>query len=334
MQLRPLQRWQQFLERIREREQRQQSPVRLDLRRIFIMPTRSGVLYVVILLAMLVGSINYNNSLGFILTFTLTGLGLVSILHTFRNLFRITLHVKHAAPIYAGGIAHFALTISGDGRHERRAIEVITATGIIRGIDIEPEGSTTVDLARQYRQRGLHHLDRLTLRSIYPLGLFRAWAPVNLEAQVVVYPAPVAAGPLPERAEGGVATAVMSPKGDDDFYAMRPYQQGDSLRQVHWKGVAKGQAMMSKQYGGGSAREVWLDWHQLAPLGVEERLSRLCQWVIDADREGFSYGLSIPDRRIDRGQGEAHKTACLEALALFGLRSEVNIAAAAGVRGG
>jgi len=81
------QRWSQVLERIRERERRQQSPVRLDLRRIFILPTRSGIIFGLILMAMLIGSINYNNSLGFLLTFTLVGLGLVSILHTFRNLY-------------------------------------------------------------------------------------------------------------------------------------------------------------------------------------------------------------------------------------------------------
>lgn len=323
MQLNPIRRWKQFIERIGERERRQPSPVRLGLRRIFIMPTRSGLIFVATLVAMLVGAINYNNSLGFILTFTLVGLGLVTILHTFRNVFRTTLHVKHASPIYAGGVAHFSLTLTGEGGYVRRAIEVMTPTGVVRGIDIED--STTIDLAQKCDQRGLHYLDRMTLRSIYPLGLFRAWAPVNMDAHVVVYPTPVAAGPLPERSEEGDSTAMMSARGDDDFHSMRPYRQGDSLRQIHWKGVAKGQMMMSKQYGGGSAREVWLDWHRLAPMGVEERLSRLCQWVIDADKQGFAYGLSIPDRRIENGQGEAHKRDCLEALALFGLHDEVEV---------
>lgn len=322
VQLNPIRRWNQFIERIGEREHRQQSPIHLDLRRIFIMPTRSGLIFGGTLIAMLIGSINYNNSLGFILTFTLVGLGLVAILHTFRNLFRTTLHVKHAMPIYAGGIAHFSLTLSGESGDGRRAIEVVTRTGVVRGVDVAKEGATIVDLAQQYNRRGLHHLNRMTLRSIYPLGLFRAWAPVNIDAHVVVYPSPIAAGPLPERAEGGDSTAMMSATGDDDFHSMRPYQEGDSLRRVHWKGVAKGQAMMSKQYGGGCAKEVWLDWYQLPQMGVEERLSRLCQWVLDADAAGFAYGLSIPDRRIENGQGEAHKAACLEALALFGIRDD------------
>jgi len=316
------QRWSQFLERIRERERRQQSPVRLDLRRIFILPTRSGIIFGVILVAMLIGSINYNNSLGFLLTFTLVGLGLVSILHTFRNLYRVTLHGKHASPIYAGGVAHFELILREEGGYGRRAIEVVHQAGVVRGIDIVKEGATAVDLVQRYAQRGRHHLGRMTLRSIYPLGLLRVWAPLNLDAHVVVYPSPIAGGPLPEPSKGGASSGYMSPTGDDDFHSMRPYQPGDSLRRIHWKGVAKGQPMMMKQYGGSCASEVWLEWHQLAQFGVEERLSRLCQWVIDADKSGAAYGLSIPGRRVEMGQGEVHKAACLEALALFGVKDE------------
>ena len=319
------QRWSQFLERIGERERHQQPPIQLGMRRIFIMPTRSGLVYLLTLLAMLVGSINYNNSLAFVLTFTLIGLGLVTILHTFRNLFRTTLHVKHATPIYAGEVAHFSLTLTGEGEYERRALEVVTPTGILRGIDIAEKGTVTVDLAQHCSQRGVHYLDRITLRTIYPLGLLKAWSPLNIDARVMVYPVPIAAGPLPEPAQGGDSSGFMSPAGEDDFYAMRPYQQGDPLRNVHWKGVAKGQAMMIKQYGGGCAKEIWLEWHQLAHVGVEERLSRFCQWVIDADRQGLAYGLNIPGRRVEVGQGEAHKRACLEALALFGVKDGADV---------
>ncbi len=322
MQLNPVKRWHQFIARIGQREGRQHSPVELGLRRIFIMPTRSGLIFAATLLAILIGSINYKNSLGYILTFTLAGLGLVAILHTFRNLFRLRLHVKHGAPIFVGGIAHFALTLNGARGDDRYAIEVVTQSGVIRGVDVAKGGATTIDLAQQCRVRGRQHLNRMTLRTLYPLALFRAWSPVNIDAHVLVYPAPIAAGALPKRADGDDESALMSTTGEDDFHSMRPYQRGDSLRQIHWKGVAKGQPMMSKQYGGSCTKEVWLDWHQLAPMGVEERLSRLCQWVIDADRAGLAYGLSIPDRRIDNGQGEAHKAACLEALALFGTGAE------------
>ena len=320
MNLNPLQRWNQFLERIRGREQPQPSPVQLDLRRIFIMPTRSGIVYLVILIAMLIGSINYNNSLGYILTFTLVGLGLVAILHTFRNVFRIEVHLKHAAPVYAGGVARFELILGSEEGNNRCAIEVVTSAGVVRGIDIGEKGTVTVDLAQRYSQRGLHSLGRVTLRTIYPLGLFKAWAPLNIDARVVVYPTPAAAGPLPEPSKGGEASGYMSPTGDDDFHSMRSYQEGDSLRRVHWKGVAKGQAMMSKQYGGSCASEVWLDWHQFGTVAVEDRLSRLCQWVLDAEKEGVAYGLSIPGCQIEIGQGEIHKASCLEALALFGQR--------------
>ncbi|MBI2225500.1 MAG: DUF58 domain-containing protein, partial [Betaproteobacteria bacterium] len=55
-------------------------------RRIFILPSRHGMTYVAALALMLAGSVNYDLSLGFVLTFLLAALGVNSILHTFRNL--------------------------------------------------------------------------------------------------------------------------------------------------------------------------------------------------------------------------------------------------------
>jgi hypothetical protein len=61
-------------------------PLTLDRRRIYILPTRFGVLYAFALFAMLLASMNYNNSLGFGLTFLLGSLALVAMLHCHRNL--------------------------------------------------------------------------------------------------------------------------------------------------------------------------------------------------------------------------------------------------------
>ena len=43
----------------------------------------------------------------------------------------------------------------------------------------------------------------------------------------------------------------------------------------------------------------------------------LCHWVLQADRFGQSYGLRVPGNTIVPARGDAHRTRCLEALALF-----------------
>ena len=50
--------------------------------------------------------------------------------------------------------------------------------------------------------------------------------------------------------------------------------------------------------------------------GTEHKLSRLCAWVVNADKQNVDYGLRLPGLEIKPGRGEAHKKRCLEALAL------------------
>jgi hypothetical protein len=46
-------------------------------------------------------------------------------------------------------------------------------------------------------------------------------------------------------------------------------------------------------------------------------LSRLCAWVLQAERLGLDYGLRLGTVAVGPDQGEAHKRRCLEALARY-----------------
>src|SRR3972149_647551 len=75
----------------------------LGQRRIFILPTRHGLVFAAMLVLMLTGSINYTLSLGFVLTFLLAAMGVNSILHTFRNLAGLRISPGRAQPVYGRG---------------------------------------------------------------------------------------------------------------------------------------------------------------------------------------------------------------------------------------
>ena len=55
----------------RRRQGADSEPVTLHRRRVYILPTKMGVAYSLMVFAMLLGSMNYNNSMGFALTFLL-----------------------------------------------------------------------------------------------------------------------------------------------------------------------------------------------------------------------------------------------------------------------
>ncbi|QEP43887.1 DUF58 domain-containing protein [Ectothiorhodospiraceae bacterium BW-2] len=318
--LHPLQSWRDFLQRLRLRERPQPSPVVLSMRRIFILPSRSGIIFALTLLAMLIGAMNYNNSLGFALTFLLFGMGLMAILHTFRNLVALTVSAAptHEA-IFAGELASFTIQIDNLAPLARYALELEGEQGgIERGIDIAPHGTTMLELKQPCLQRGEWLLQRFTLRTLFPLGLVRAWSPLALNAKVVVYPKPVAAGPLPEPVEqAGSGSGISRQRGSDEFYQIRSYQPGDSLRHIHWKALAKGQSVQTRQYGGSVGQsELILSWQLLGSYRTEERLSRLCDWCLQAEARGDRYGLELPHQAIAPDSGQRHLQRCLTALAL------------------
>jgi len=113
-------------------------------RRIFILPSRHGLIYVAALALMLTGSVNYNLSMGFVLTFLLTALGVNSIVHTFRNLARLRISPGRVQPVFAGSDARFILVIENSGALDRfhtrlrggYVADGVTAPGAEAALDI------------------------------------------------------------------------------------------------------------------------------------------------------------------------------------------------------
>jgi uncharacterized protein (DUF58 family) len=48
-------------------------------------------------------------------------------------------------------------------------------------------------------------------------------------------------------------------------------------------------------------------------------LSQLSAWVLDAESQGYRYGLRLPGQVIEPDRGGGHRAACLKTLALHGL---------------
>jgi len=298
----------------------------LGHRRVYIVPSRLGLLFGATLLILLVGSINYSLSLGFALTFLLAGMGIAGMVQTTRNLARLTVRAARAEPVFAGERARFRVVLDNAADYDRPEILVQQlASDAQCRIDVGPRAAADAELAVPAERRGWLPLGRVMLETRFPVGLFRAWSTVRPDSRCLVYPRPEP-GALPPPAQSAQAGgARMHAQGSDDFSGLRTYQPSDSPRHVAWKSVARsdtqhalGSAMLTKQFAGEAATELWLDYAALPPaLGMEARLSRLAGWVIAAERGGASYGLRLPGREVAPGRGDRHRAACLEALALF-----------------
>lgn len=285
----------------------------IGAQRIYILPTRTGFGFALMLFATLLGSLNYQNNLGLFFTFLMAGIALVSMHHCWFNLLGLRVAGRDALPVFCGQPAQFPILLTEDRGKGRGNLCVHRGGCAAPGAG----GQARVTLSLPTRQRGELRPGRIIVETRHPLGLFRAWSPVRIDAAVVVYPRPAGRAPHPPEHE----TADRHARGDhgrgaDDFIGPRPYQPGDSPRQLDWKALAGERGLVVKQFGGDHATRVWLDWQQHGG-GTEQRLALLARQVLDAHERSLSFGMRLPGQFVERGRGEAHKHRCLEALARF-----------------
>ncbi len=287
--------------------------------RVYILPTRPGLAFGLALIVMLIGSINYNLSLGYILTFLLASMGLVAILHTFRNLVHLHISSGRVEPVFADETAWFELFIENRSRYERSAI-VLWHQRNQTQCDVASARGTTVSLPIKAERRGWLAPGRITVDTRFPVGLLRAWSYIQPDMRCLVYPKPDdGLLPLPEPT-GARGEKRVAGGGSDDFAGLRAYQPSDSPRHIHWKAAAREQGLQTKVFSGRAAAELWLDWNALpADLDIESKLSRLTRWVLAADQDTLRYGLRLPGVELAPDAGEPHRLACLRELALYGL---------------
>jgi uncharacterized protein (DUF58 family) len=288
-------------------------------RRVYIVPTRLGWFFGATLAILLIGSINYALSLGFALTFLLAGLGIAGMVHTARNLAQLAVSAGRAEPVFLGEPAQFRLHLANAAPFERPAILVRHLASSAQLVsDVPARSGAEVVLGISTARRGWQQIGRLMLETRFPLGLFRAWSYVEPDARCLVYPRPERSPLPPLSPDPSAGAARAHAPGNDDFSGLRLYQLSDSPRHVAWKAFARVGDLLTKQFSGEAAAELWLDWARMpTALGPEERLSRLAGWVLAAERAGARYGLRLPGLELPLERGDAHRAACLQALALY-----------------
>ncbi|MBA5605417.1 DUF58 domain-containing protein [Duganella sp. FT3S] len=312
----------QWLFQLREREP---GTVVLVMRRVFIVPAGPGLAYTGLLLVMLVGALNYNLGLGFALTFFAGACAVADMVLTAKNLAGLHLAPGRVQPVFAGHEARFELRLHNPDGPDRYAVWLgFQQDGEPRHVaDVPAGGNALAVLSCATAQRGWLEAPRIRLLTRYPLGLFRAWAYWKPDLRALVYPCPEPdAPPLPM--QGAASEEGHGQVGLDNFAGIRSYQPGDPMRHLAWRQIARhdpslGGQLVTKHFDGGAVAELCLDFAQL-PLWMDRelKLSRLTSWVLEAERRALPYAFRLGPHQFEAALGDAHRAACLQALALYG----------------
>ena len=294
----------------------------LTQRNVYILPTRPGIMLAMTLLILLVASINYQLNLGYVLTFLLAGSALVGMHVCHSNLRGITMTLVAPEAQFLGTSVTISINVLSQRKSVRYGVGLaVLGTDHWSWTDVPTQGTSKVQVGFSPERRGLHRLPTLTAQTRFPLGTFRVWTVWRPAASVLVYPAPeLHPPPLPPgepRAGGSVAVHQQT---TGEFDGVRAYRRGDPLKLVVWKKAAKSDELVSRDAQQVQRFELWLDLAQTGLGGarnhVEVGLSRLCAWVLLAEKQGLQYGLRLPGQEIVPGSGPNHQQKCLQALAV------------------
>ena len=307
----------QFQQRLFRTRPEDSLPLKVKHQRIYILPTRRGIAFLFSLLMMLIASVNYALSLGYALSFLLTGLFAASLLHTYKNVAGLTIKKLDIRNAFVGESAAFSLVIANDTELSRVGI-TLKANKVEDTVDVASHAEASATLSRISEQRGRLPPGRVTITSTYPLGLWRTWCYLHTGASAIVYPkAENSPPPLPvQNNDVSGDNSQRAIQGDID--GIREYQPGDAISSIAWKSAARGQGLYVKTFeqnkvGG----DVYLNLASTGLPEIENQLSRLCAWILSAEHAQADYSLTIAGQTLDSAHGHAHKVDALTALALY-----------------
>ncbi len=288
-------------------------PVRLDRRRIYVLPSGFGVALTLLLFVMLIGALNYANNAALLMTCLFGAATGASLFAGFRAMSGLTLVQLHAGEAYADRPFELHLQFAGE-RRERPGLCV--RCGEAQCAFAVGSGTTDVRIVLPAAARGWLRPGRLRVWTEYPLGVFRIWSWIHPDTQFLVYPA--LESPAPELPAGdGLAGERANAGASEEHAGLRDYRNSDPSRLIAWKASVRHDSLLVRDAERRSGEALTFDHSALRGLDPEARIRRLAAWVVAAESEQRRYTLRLPAETLGPGLGADHRGACLRALALL-----------------
>ncbi|WP_144206675.1 DUF58 domain-containing protein [Shewanella donghaensis] len=327
------QRWNRWLDkRIPAKKQ-----ITLTHRSIFILPSGFGVAWFVLIIVLYLFGTNYQNNLVIGLSLLLASVFHSCIIYSYKNLAGLTLTSSTPEESYAHTSMSFPLTLSGkvtkDNSHTSHQQICLNLAGQrhSRITDVGESFDTSVSCSEQ--SRGRYNPGRIEVSSNFPLGLFRAWSYVDLNINHIIYAAPMSSNVSLTSVNSDNQTEFEHGKlqpGVDDYKGLKPYVEGESLKQVAWKQWAQGRGMLTKEFAQPEGKPVWLSLQRTQGDSIEQKLSKLAYQVDLLSQSQQVFGLALHQQIIEQDSGESHRKRCQQLIALYGSTPHQHTQAKAG----
>lgn len=284
--------------------------VTLSQKIIYILPSRFGLWYILLLILLYLLGTNYQNNLILLMSYMLFSVLLLALALAWRNLHGLTVSCAPVLSAYAEEV--LMVPVSLHSPQPRQQLQCYFSSTASPAVLEDNRQQLMVPLAT--KQRGFLPLPRLTLHSYYPFGLFNCKSLLNLDYHYWVFPKPLTAKSVVISSD----TSGSKKNSSEDFDTIRSYQAGDSLKLMLWKRLARDPANPVIKHAPSSPQPDpdWITIPAVSGAALEVALSKACFLMIQLEQRSKPYGLRIKGKSISPSCGQPHLERCLRELAL------------------
>lgn len=304
-----------FVEKRLPREEK----VTLEQSKIFIVPTRQGLLLLMIAAMILLLAINFESSLNYALAFWLISMLWVAVHLTFRNLSGLTIEAHAGNLVCVGDVAEVTLKLSSKKKVNRGVLELIHEDwGSVHAW--LPEQQAEIRIPLKAFSRGPVLLPRFRIETRYPFGLVVAWTNLLIDVKAWAYPEGMAYDRTSDQSDGDDEQSINDhffKSGSEDFHSLRSYVPGDPIKRLHWPGFSR-DLLLVKSFSDYQSSDEMIDWAHFPGVPDELKLSAIAHYAQQFYEKNLPFGLRMPDEEIEPDKGIEHLTRVRRILAEYG----------------
>jgi uncharacterized protein (DUF58 family) len=230
-------------------------------------PTKDGLRFIILTLAIGVAAINTGNNLLYLLLAMMLSLIVLSGILSERCLKHVLVRRSLPEHICANSPVMTTVSVTNGKRYwpvfSVYVIDLVDGTSVERGIHffhLRPKGTGMKACPLLVSRRGRYRIDGVTLLTRFPFGLFVRTMTVPVAIERVIYPE---IRTLPDElghrlAAAGHERAISRRGHGSGLYQLRDYREGDDSRSIHWKSSARHAAPIVREPEAEEVRRVML----------------------------------------------------------------------------
>ena len=249
----------------------------VSIRRVFVLPTRHGLMVALAILGVFAIAVRIQNNMLLLMAVALFVIFTLSLLWAGQNIRGLKLSVRHDGRIIAGETAMLSVRLA--------AMRPVYDIRIDSGGGLQRAGEA-VDhlLSFSPDRRGRHPLPLVRIETAFPFGLARAWCWIS-PAEILVAPVPDYGAAL-ALLTGTTRQGAAEGREEDGADSLQDWVPGTPQSRISWKRYAASDRLLEKTGDASGGAVLTISYEAVAHLGHERALSAMTGAVLRAVRAG------------------------------------------------